>query len=147
MYLLVAGDGEKLTAQSTTGEKRSTTCTHLYNCGAKLMQGNLFETFGDRLLRRRRSNFGWLVYSSWISLANKSLRAYTGDGLGYYDALLGDGRELPEVDDWSGTRNPPRQAAGIYSSLFLSFFLSVGRGVKRPESGQFLLFCSFFCFR
>lgn len=34
----------------------------------------------------------------------------------------------------------------IYSSLFLSFFLSVGRDGKRPESGQFLLFCSFFLF-
>lgn len=68
-----------------------------------------------------------------------------GDGLGYYDALLGDGRELPEVDD-CGVVQEIRQGKQvyIYSSLFLSFFLSVGRDGKRPESGQFLLFCSFF---
>lgn len=117
MYLLVAGDGEKLTAQSTTGEKKVyDMSTHLYNCCAKLMQGNLFETLGDRLLRRRiRSNFGcWLVYiAAGFHLRTKAYGLTMGDGLGYYDALLGDGRELPEVDD-CGVVQEIRQGKQVY---------------------------------
>lgn len=111
--------GRRRKVDRTINNGRKKGLRHVYTFIQLLRQahaGKLIRNFGRPFTETTNKKQLWLasLYSSWISLANKSLRAYNGRRARLLWCVAGRWKRASwGWWLWSGTRNPPRQA-GIY---------------------------------